>query len=398
MANPEVKILRDEVAKIISMNKKLQAAMLEMQSIVDHQKRIIVELSLDNETLKRQLKYYDNPNSPPSHNSFSAQRRKRANRIDDSSHRKPGGRQGHKGVSRDKKADTTERHTPKECKHCGSSSVNVTNTSTEFIDDIPEIPVIKTTCNIIDTVTCSDCGNATTPNAGTKGTSFGPNILTIAGSTYQKKSSLTDIQDTLAMYGGHYAKSTIQNAITALGNTLEETRDEIVADIPNAKYVMMDETPFRTVDRQGYVWSCIGDESVAILVAPTRSAMIPDIHFPYHDKILVCDGYSGYSGFVKKQRCWAHIIRHAEDLAMEGPEEMMLYEKLQKLYHDAKLAPSDQHTHDMLVIRAKSIAKAYLGMGHKFGTTIHNAADDLFTFVMNPGVPPTNNESERALR
>ncbi|RNJ77905.1 MAG: hypothetical protein EB828_00060 [Nitrosopumilus sp. D6] len=78
--------------------------MSEMQCVIDRQGRIIAEQALTIETLKRQLQYYDNPNSPPSQNSFSSQRRKKENRIEPSKYKKSGGRKGHKGVSREKKA------------------------------------------------------------------------------------------------------------------------------------------------------------------------------------------------------------------------------------------------------------------------------------------------------
>lgn len=37
-------------------------------------------------------------------------------------------------------------------------------------------------------------------------------------------------------------------------------------------------------------------------------------------------------------------------------------------------------------------------MGHKFGGKLRNAAPEMFTFVRHPGLPPTNNMSERTLR
>ena len=44
------------------------------------------------------------------------------------------------------------------------------------------------------------------------------------------------------------------------------------------------------------------------------------------------------------------------------------------------------------------IADAYGGAGHWFGTAPENTAGRLFTFVMHPRMPPTNNEFERILR
>ncbi|RNJ74668.1 MAG: hypothetical protein EB828_06635 [Nitrosopumilus sp. D6] len=357
--------------------------MSEMQYVIDHLSTTNAEQALEIETLKRQIRYYDNPNSQPSQNSFSSQRRKKENRIEPSEYKKSGGRKGHKGVSREKKADRKVGHIPKECRNCGSNNVNVSDTKTTYTDDIPFFPPIETVCNIIQSVTCVDCNHTTVPKVGFKGTAFGPNIMSLFGSLFEKK---------------HYSKSAVLNAISALAEGLEKEHARIVKGVAQAGFHLIDESPIRVMCQQGYGWACTSGNYVQLVVAPTRSSIILDVYFPYHDKVIVCDGYVGYRGSDKKQRCWAHIMCEAENISKNGPEEKMSYEKLMMLLHDAKLALPDQKIHDMLVIRAKSIAELYLKLGYKFGTTLHNAADDLFTFVMHPGVPPTNNESERALR
>ena len=83
-----------------------------------------------------------------------------------------------------------------------------------------------------------------------------------------------------------------------------------------------------------------------------------------------------------------------------NPTAAMLHHKLQELYHEAKLEPpdiSDAH-HMELVCRARSVAKAYVGLDAKFSTLLGNAVSNLSTFIRYPGMEPTNNESERMLR
>ena len=78
----------------------------------------------------------------------------------------------------------------------------------------------------------------------------------------------------------------------------------------------------------------------------------------------------------------------------------MLHHKLQEMYHEAKLEPpniSDTY-HMELVCRARSVAKAYVGLDDRFAILLGNAVPDLFTFIRYPGMEPTNNESERMLR
>ena len=78
----------------------------------------------------------------------------------------------------------------------------------------------------------------------------------------------------------------------------------------------------------------------------------------------------------------------------------MLHHKLQELYHEVKLElPDISDAYPVeLVCRARSVAKAYVGLDDKFSTLLGNAVPDLFTFIRYPGMDPTNNESERMLR
>ena len=51
-----------------------------------------------------------------------------------------------------------------------------------------------------------------------------------------------------------------------------------------------------------------------------------------------------------------------------------------------------------MTARAMHIADRYRDLGCPFGDTLANAAPNLFTFLLYPGMDPTNNESERMLR
>lgn len=55
-----------------------------------------------------------------------------------------------------------------------------------------------------------------------------------------------------------------------------------------------------------------GRDSVMLVVASMRNSLVPDIHFSYHDKVLVCDGYLVYENFRKK--------RGAVDMSQEYSE------------------------------------------------------------------------------
>ena len=123
------------------------------------------------------------------------------------------------------------------------------------------------------------------------------------------------------------------------------------------------------------------------------------------DKPVTVDGYSVYlSLFHTLQRCWTHILRDAEDVCISHPDTSHyreLYRSLKLIYHRAKEAAAraaaaggaPMSICSMFADEVRDLAARYGGL--KFVGTLHAAADNLFTFLRHPGMPPTNNGSER---
>ena len=76
MSNPEIKILRNELARIIAENQKRGLLIEELMRALEEEKRAMAEVIMENDSLKRRLKIYENPHAPPSHGSVPAQQKK----------------------------------------------------------------------------------------------------------------------------------------------------------------------------------------------------------------------------------------------------------------------------------------------------------------------------------
>jgi len=124
--------------------------------------------------------------------------------------------------------------------------------------------------------------------------------------------------------------------------------------------------------------------------------------------IIVCDGWKPYAKFTKRlQRCWAHLLRESEDLADKIEEAVPLHEALEDLYDEITEAlendpPLQVRIELWKMAREKLqqwITKEYISEKvEKLIGKISNGFEYWFTFVVNPGVEPTNNRAERALR
>lgn len=111
-----------------------------------------------------------------------------------------------------------------------------------------------------------------------------------------------------------------------------------------------------------------------------------------------------------KQKCWSHLITDARDLAEKKkppPDAKEFHEGLQQIYKDAKEAVKQLSTEEerssvyaAFVDRLKIFATR--GWQHydvkRLAKRALKYSSELFTFILIPGVEPTNNCAERALR
>ena len=208
-------------------------------------------------------------------------------------------------------------------------------------------------------------------------------------------SGITDILNDA--FGADPRRSAVQNALAAAGGALQAERDDIAESLGEAPNLKADETTYGFLHEDGCAWIVIGGDSVVVHTSSSRAGAVMDSVAPYRDKPLTCDGYSGYSKFATKQRCWAHILRESGALARThgkaAPELAALHDSLALLYHDAKNKRRDPgggpaaDTGPMEAAAANAI-EARSGLhaaGRTFATKLANAAPFPFTFVNRPG-------------
>lgn len=123
---------------------------------------------------------------------------------------------------------------------------------------------------------------------------------------------------------------------------------------------------------------------------------------------IVCDGWKSYFGFTNRiQRCWAHLLRESKDLAEKVPEAVPIHEALKKIYdhlNDALIGDPLPEVRRVLWFLARAMLHQLIRDDYtndnikKFIGKISNGFECWFTFVIPPGVEPTNKRAERALR
>ena len=288
--------------------------------------------------------------------------------------------------------------------HVGLSHVRPT---CKLIRDLDEYYATRTFTAVIEAAACPECGKKfKAPNPYLKGTSYGPVMLAVINALFARAVTDEDIAHLVReLFGVRTCTNAVTNARTAVSEylVLIGMIARIKAAILCQIWVQMDETVFKRGDwHRGYVWLACTPVAVFVWFAYNRSSTVLTEHFDWlRGKPTVCDGMPGYPSALTDiiQRCFVHLLRKAEELAVKSgdPADEARYDMMLELYEDAKrikaLAPS---THMDLSRRAHGIATSY--EDGKVRTHLLNALPDMFTFLSYPGMPPHNNDTERAIR
>ena len=337
---------------------------------------------------------------------------------DDMTESAGGPKEDHTGHSHSNRPTRNVYHYKTRCSHCGATGClrRGKKAAVELCNDFDVDRMrIEVVCHIGYHYTCGACNGQQGPDLPTlRGTAFGPKALGVIVYLAGKKNVDADIAEIFGdIFDFPVAETTIWNARQAAATMLEFTIIQIVAVLKKSKFLGVDETYYSINGESGYVWVVRCDRATLVLAMPTRGATVVTEHMSDLLHIpTTADGYSVYlTHFKILQRCWAHILRRAEEayirLPDEDPKRMVyygLYNQLLEIFRDAKRVAArtaKDDGADMKVCldferRVMALVSAY--GDHKFAGHLENAAPYMFTFLRYPGMPPTNNDTERDIR
>jgi transposase len=375
------------------------------------------QLRRENELLRARIKEleallakYENPHTPPS----LRRGRNRKREQNEGEVGKPGQKIGHKGVTRPHaKPDRQVEVTADRCPDCGTELGNPIRIESKIIEEIPDPQPIAITEYKIAHYRCPCCQRevaANDANCPTEGR-FGNNV--IAQTTllkYEDRLPHRKIQDALGrLHGLHVSPATILDLTRRAADSVQSQYDAILNRIRNAPILYIDET---SIDVQGdlhWIWVFTTPSETFVVIRKSRGMkVLMEVLTRRFTGIIVCDGWKPYPKFTKRlQRCWAHLLRESKDLAEKIEEAVPLHNALKQLYEELNHAlesdPPPEVRRDLWQM-ARSTLQQWIMMEYvsdkvkKLIGKISNGFDYWFTFIVHPGVEPTNNRAERALR
>jgi len=358
------------------------------------------------EKLKKKLRRYENPHTPP-----SKEVKKNRTSFVSKTGLGVGKKKGYKGRTRKKKKPTHfTSNFDNICAKCGRHGVLKEKKSKTYEEtpDPQEIMVVKSEWGHYE---CK-CGHAweskpeEVPDVGV----FGKNM--------QSEITLLRFDDRLPLRKAIFAierkyKTTLTSK--AVYDITKRVSDKATPEykkiqikIRRAKNLNIDETKIKIQGKTYWLWIFRSRKNVFFVIHKKRNRTVLDEILGYNYKgIINCDGMSAYKEYTKYlQRCWAHILRETKDLAEKHDDAKLLHQWMKDLFAVVKSASikdppkKRQKMYDECIQEMKYLIEIYSSYQHLSGviTTIENGLEFWFTRIIHPQIEPTNNKAERSLR
>ena len=218
-----------------------------------------------------------------------------------------------------------------------------------------------------------------------------------------------------AFYGLELGMGELVEILHTVARQGRERVQELRATLRTSPVVHADETTWREDGENGYFWSFSTPQVCYMQYSASRSGQMVDdvLGKPFYGT-LVTDFYAGYNRHEGvHQRCWVHLLRdiHALKEAYPDHESVQVWGKaVYTLYQEAcrcreKLRDQAWKTRyealRLFQSRIMELCQPFLDQEvpqRVLCQRIQRFLEQLFTFVVDPNVPPDNNAAERAVR
>lgn len=361
-----------------------------------------------------------NSSKPPSSDPIGLKRKPPA----PPSQRNRGGQPGHPKAFRPlvppEKLRSSRDCKPSSCRRCGHDLHG--EDATPLIHQVADLPRIEP---IVDEyrlhrLTCPDCGEttcATLPDGVPTG-HFSPYtqavLATLAGAYRLSKRQIQQLAGDLfglSISTGMIAKLERQSAAA-----LAEPYQELADSVHQAEVVNIDETGWREDRHKAWLWVTVTAMATVFTIAGHRSGEVArSLLGDKEDQVVGSDRFSAYNWIWAfwRQICWGHLRRDFQAMIDRGGKAQTIGRRLMRLsdrifdfWHQARDGTLEWDGMREQILRLRPAVQRALESGSNCpcaataGTCaeILRVEEGLWNFVWFPGVEPTNNAPERALR
>lgn len=321
----------------------------------------------------------------------------------------------------------TVEHAVETCPHCATALTGGWAKRRVQVIDLPPPAPVEVTDHVLIARRCPTCRALVAPPPpgladGRIGQSrFGPRLL--AAITVMHTSERLPLAHITARlereHGLHLSRGGLIGLLRVVARQAKPAYDALREAVGQSAVVCGDETGWRESGQHGYIWTFTTPTIRYFHHDPSRGGHVPDGVLGEHFRgVLVTDFYAAYDHLPGlHQRCWAHLWRDIEDLAAQYPDDQALAAWVAQLHtiwkkatgpRPAKEQGDAQPARRARTARARRYQEQVLALCPEtlaadqphvtLAKRLRRYSDELFTFVRDPAVPPTNNLAERSLR
>ena len=302
------------------------------------------------------------------------------------------------------------------CQHCAADVSAVTQTALQSYDRI-EIPEIKpdVTRVTLHGGICPCCARrfkARPPQGLEPGSPFGPNLRAFA--IYLRASHAVSFERLARLMsdllGLDISEGALVNILGDSKNAFALQMSLIRAKLLSGSILQSDETGMRVGKKTWWAWVFHHDKECCFVIRPSRGKnVVEEFLGGYRPEFWVSDRLAAQMGWATKEHqvCLAHLLRDVQ-YAIDAGDNIFAplvanllrracaIGRRREQLADATLrsyaAKLDNRLNELLRIAPKGTE------GQKLQRAIKKFRQNLFVFVTNRDLPPTNNRSEQAIR
>lgn len=212
------------------------------------------------------------------------------------------------------------------------------------------------------------------------------------------------------------SRGELSKILGKVSGALDGPYQELLLLLPNEDILNVDETGHKCNSERWWTWCFRAELYTLYHIDPHRSAdVLMNILGEEFEGILGCDYFSAYRRYMREcsvhlQFCLAHLIRDVKFLTTlpdardrrYGEDLRAALKELFLVFHQRESLSAREFTRLLEAARDKVLRVGLCGPATQHGQNMekrfrdHGAA--YFTFVTTPGVEPTNNTAEQAIR
>ena len=213
------------------------------------------------------------------------------------------------------------------------------------------------------------------------------------------------------------ARSTLANTIAKVSEALNGPYEELVRLLPNEEVLNIDETGHQCHQERWWTWCLRADLYTLFKIDAHRSAdVLMDRVGREFAGTIGCDYFSAYRRYmrvcgIEVQFCMAHLIRDVKFLTTlpdartqaDGETLRLALKRLFEVIHRRETLSATEFDRELKAARAGVLRAGREDVpttrpAQNMAKRFQQHGEAYFTFVTTPGVAPTNNWAEQAIR